>query len=63
VPSSTLEGHAQRGDFSRWISDVFGDEPLAVKIRRVEKDFRGGRISDLAESLAAPIHRRYQLRQ
>jgi len=63
LSSSTLEGHAQRGDFSRWIRDVFGDEPLAVKIRQVEKDFRKGRIANLAQSLAAPIHQRYQLRQ
>lgn len=63
LPASALEGHAQRGDFSRWIRNVFGDEPLAVKIRQVEKDFREGRIANLAESLAAPIHQRYQLQQ
>lgn len=63
LPTSALEGHAQRGDFSRWIRNVFGDEPLAVKIRQVEKDFREGRIANLAESLAAPIHQRYQLQQ
>ncbi|MEO8951838.1 MAG: hypothetical protein ABI362_07475 [Chthoniobacterales bacterium] len=63
LPIAALESHAQRGDFSRWIRNVFGDEPLAVKIRQVEKDFRKGRITDLAESLAAPIHQRYQLQQ
>ena len=63
LPSAALESHAARGDFSRWIRDVFGDEPLAVKIRQVEKDFRKGRIAHLGESLAAPIHQRYQLQQ
>ena len=62
LPVSALEGHAQRGDFSRWVRDVFGDEPLAVKIRQVEKDFRQGRIANLSESLVAPIHQRYEMK-
>jgi hydroxymethylpyrimidine pyrophosphatase-like HAD family hydrolase len=62
LPDAALEGHARRGDFSRWIRNVFGDEPLAVQIRRVEKDFRDGRIANLTESLAAPIHQRYELK-
>jgi hypothetical protein len=41
---------------------VFGDEPLAVEIRQVEKDFRQGRIANLAESLATPIHQRYEMK-
>ena len=40
---------------------VFGDEPLAVEIRQVEKDFRQGRIANLSESLAEPIHQRYEI--
>ena len=62
LPLPALEGHAQRGDFSRWIRNVFGDEPLAVQIRQVEKDFRQGRIANLPESLAAPIHQRYEMK-
>jgi hypothetical protein len=61
LPIESLEGHARRGDFSRWIRNVFGDEPLAVEIRQVEKDFRQGRIPNLSESLAAPIHQRYEI--
>ena len=61
LPLPALEDHARRGDFSRWIRNVFGDEPLAVQIRQVEKDFRQGRIASLAESLAALIHQRYEL--
>ena len=61
LPASALEGHARRGDFSRWIRNVFGDEPLAVQIRQVEKDFQQGRIAKLSESLAAPIHQRYEI--
>jgi hydroxymethylpyrimidine pyrophosphatase-like HAD family hydrolase len=61
LPAAALEGHARRGDFSRWIRNVFGDEPLAVEIRQVEKDFRQGRIANLSESLASPIHQRYEI--
>jgi hypothetical protein len=62
LPAAALEGHARRGDFSRWVRNVFGDEPLALKIRQVEKDFRQGRIANLSESLAAPIHQRYEMK-
>lgn len=62
LPAAALEGHARRGDFSRWIRNVFGDEPLAVEIRQVEKDFRQGRIAKLSESLAAPIYQRYEVK-
>jgi hypothetical protein len=61
LPAAALGGHARRGDFSRWIRNVFGDEPLAVQIRQVEKGFRQGRIANLSESLAAPIHQRYEI--
>ena len=63
LPAPALEGHARRGDFSRWIGTVFADEPLAVEFRQVEKDFRQGRIAKLAESLAAPIHQRYEMKK
>ncbi len=62
LPAVALEGHARRGDFSRWVRVVFGDEPLAVKIRQVEKDFRQGRIANLSESLAVPIYQRYEMK-
>jgi hypothetical protein len=60
LPGAALKGHAQRGDFSRWIRDVFGDEPLAVEIRHVEKNFKQGRIANLSKSLTAPIYQRYE---
>ena len=61
LPATALEGHARRGDFSRWIRNVFGDEPLAVGIRQAENDFRRGRIANLSESIAAQIHQRYEI--
>jgi hydroxymethylpyrimidine pyrophosphatase-like HAD family hydrolase len=61
VPSEVLEGHAQRGDFSRWIATVFGDQPLATALRKVEERFRQGRVKDLSQALIKPVHERYEL--
>jgi hydroxymethylpyrimidine pyrophosphatase-like HAD family hydrolase len=64
VPSASLDGHARRGDFSRWIAEVFGDQPLAAEIRKVELRYRSGEIRDstkLCESLIASIRERYEL--
>jgi hypothetical protein len=40
LPIVAIEGHARRGDFSRWIGEVFGDQPLAVAISSVEEAYR-----------------------
>ena len=61
LPPEALEGHAQRGDFSRWIAKVFGDQPLAAAIRKVEDRFRKGRVQQLSEALIKPIRERYEL--
>jgi hypothetical protein len=61
LPAAALEGHAQRGDFSRWVADVFGDQPLAAAIRRIEKEFRRGSVANLSESLIKPIRECYEL--
>ena len=61
LPAEALEGHAQRGDFSRWIAKVFGDQPLAAAIRKVEDHFRKGRVKQLSKALIKPIRERYEL--
>lgn len=61
VPAASLEGHARRSDFSRWITEVFGDQPLAAEIRKVEGKCRRGELTQLYESLIAPIRERYEL--
>jgi hypothetical protein len=63
LPIATIDGHAQRGDFSRWIGEVFGDQPLAVAIRQVEEQYRLGHVADLAKELVRPIRERYELGQ
>lgn len=61
VPAASLEGHAHRSDFSRWIAEVFGDQPLAADMRKVERRFRRGEVTRLCESLIEPIRERYEL--
>ena len=56
-----IEGHAQRGDYSRWVAEVFGDHLLAAEIRNVEKEFRRGRVANLSESLIKLMRERYEL--
>jgi hydroxymethylpyrimidine pyrophosphatase-like HAD family hydrolase len=53
-------GHANRGDFSRWIAEVFHDHALALEIRKVEQRFRLGHIHDLPKSIAKLVQERYE---
>ena len=52
--------HARRGDFSRWIGEVFHDRALAISIRKMEQRFRIGHIHDFADALAKLIQERYE---
>jgi hypothetical protein len=58
-PAADVQDHARRGDFSRWIGEVFGDYPLALAVRDLETESRGGRRDDLAERLTQSIRARY----
>ncbi len=60
VPSEMVEGHARRGDFSRWVAEVFHDHALASDIRKVEQRFRLGHIHDLTDSITKLIQERYE---
>jgi hydroxymethylpyrimidine pyrophosphatase-like HAD family hydrolase len=60
-PTSVLEGHVHRGDFSQWILDVFHDPTLATDIRKIEHRYRLGHIRDLCSSIGAAIDERYEL--
>lgn len=61
APDASLDGHARRGDFSRWIAEVFGDQPLAAAMRKVERRLRRGDVSNLRAALIDPIRERYEL--
>jgi len=61
MPLSVLDGHARRGDFSRWIFEVFHDHLLASEVHKVEQRYRLGHTRDLYNALAAFIQERYDL--
>jgi hydroxymethylpyrimidine pyrophosphatase-like HAD family hydrolase len=61
LPNGAIEGHARRGDFSRWIGEVFGDQPLAVAMAHVEEEYRRGHVTNLRNAIVTPIRQRYEL--
>jgi hypothetical protein len=62
ISSEALVGHVHRGDFSRWIGDVFHDQPLASELRNVEERYHV--IDDgkeLRDDLVQAIRKRYDV--
>jgi len=60
APTPVLIGHAQRGDFSRWIANVFHDHALASEIRKMEQRAQHSHNHDLTKAIANLIHERYE---
>jgi hypothetical protein len=61
VSRGVLDGHARRGDFSRWIAEAFHDHPLASDIRKVEQRYRLGYVENLQAELVKAIQDRYEI--
>lgn len=59
LPTSSLEAHAARGDFLRWIGGVFSDQTLAEEVAVMEARHREGRVGNLPLALADLIAHRY----
>jgi hypothetical protein len=59
MPAASLGEHARRGDFSRWIADVFHDRRLASDVRKIEQRYRLGDLGDVRESMTVLIQERY----
>ncbi len=59
----TLEPFVDRGDFSRWIRDVFGDHALAAELRAIESRHRVKAGPDTIPDLVDSIRARYDLRE
>jgi hydroxymethylpyrimidine pyrophosphatase-like HAD family hydrolase len=58
-PAAALDGHLHRGDFSKWIEDVFGDHPLAKTVQQIEEEYRAGKSPGVVSSLVLAIRSRY----
>jgi len=61
VPAPALDGHALRGDFSRWIFEVFHDHLLASDVRKLEHRYKFGHSRNLCNSLVEIIEERYEV--
>jgi len=48
----SLRHHLARGDFSRWVADVIGDQELARGLHKIERAVIDGAAPDRAEILA-----------
>ena len=59
TPVTSLGEHARRGDFSRWIANVFHDNRLASDVRKIEQRYRLGHLDDVRQSMATLIQERY----
>jgi hydroxymethylpyrimidine pyrophosphatase-like HAD family hydrolase len=60
-PIEAFDSHLRRGDFSRWIADVFGDAVLAGQLRHVEDEYRTGRLLNVNDAIAGAVQNRYEL--
>lgn len=58
---SDADGYLRRGDFSRWISDVFGDHALARELRNHERTYVQSRSAHALSLVVAAITSRYEL--
>ena len=59
APDGVLAHHAERGDFSRWVRDVFADAELARQLRKVEARWRRRELGDLRRTIDTLITVRY----
>jgi hydroxymethylpyrimidine pyrophosphatase-like HAD family hydrolase len=58
---SSLAGYLSRGDFSRWLGEIFGDYALATDIRRFEERYRAGDAADVPLDIVNAVRARYDL--
>lgn len=61
APPAVLEGHLRRGDFARWIADVFGDYALASRRQSPEDLYRLHRALGIQDAIVQLIEERYAL--
>jgi len=57
--ANSVDDHARRGDFSRWIANVFHDYRLASDVRKIEQQYRLSHLGDVRQPIAAIILEQY----
>jgi hydroxymethylpyrimidine pyrophosphatase-like HAD family hydrolase len=57
----SLDGYVRRGDFSRWIGEVFGDRALAKRLRALEDRHRVSARKETQSEMVNAIRGRYDL--
>ena len=60
-PATRFDSYIRRGDFSRWIREVFGDYPLAQTLQVLEDRHRLAARSDTVAEIATAVRARYDL--
>jgi hypothetical protein len=55
------DGYLRRGDFSRWISDVFGDGALARELQGYEREYVKSRSVEAVARITDAVKSRYEL--
>jgi hydroxymethylpyrimidine pyrophosphatase-like HAD family hydrolase len=61
LDGTQADGYLRRGDFSRWLSDVFGDHALARELQGYERRYAKEKYRDALEQVVAAINSRYEL--
>ena len=57
----SIRNHLSRGDVSRWIQDVFGDQELAFRVHELEDQVQLSRVLDPGDALVSLIQERYAI--
>ena len=60
LPAAQIEGHLRRHDFSRWLDDVFRDNPLGSYVNSIEDRVDTEDAHDVAADIAQAIRARYE---
>ena len=58
---AALGGHLRRGDFSRWLREVFGDRALAGELEKQEERYRMELDLDVLPEMVNAVRSRYDL--
>lgn len=61
LDTAAISGHLARGDFSRWVREVFGDGTLAAELEQHERRYKGHSASEIVPELVHAIRARYDL--